>query len=635
MPKPLKDVFIRHGINLTRYSTHEARKLLDILDTANTQIKSVITKAKAIETKKKYYRVAAKIKRITNECGEQLDGQLKFDFKELADTETAFVSNALKSAGVKVDFDIPATSKIWSAASFGSYADGHETFETYLNGLSENMYKTWDTQVRAGYLTGMTAKQINRAVLGSADGLDPGQMQVLRRSLETNTRTMVASMSAMARNAVYEANSKLFSGYRYVGTLDSRTCLVCGELDGKVFKEIEEAPKLPRHHNCRCLLVPIVKGMEEKDEDDTRASVDGPVSANMSYQDWLKTQLDEVVRDILGPARFEMYKRGEEISGFVADGRTLTLKQLKETEGLKNSYHWTPERIAEMESSLRKSDDIFVKLSSDEAKSLINEIRTNYPDKIRFANDIEQEVKRLEMSEQFTEMMMNNGIAVPHSNVKVDIDEDMFNKLMTGDLKEKWLNYVKQAEALDDGWGYANKDNRRGQAFIFVNGGEYRPIAKDGMIYDFKGYTDVGDIATALRSRNFAAENVSRITVPELLRAEKRPSEWVAQLKKGDSIPLSGVTSFSANERHLVHYTSLLQDRGEFKGRGDAVINYHLVLNDEVRNRAMFLQLDDCRLGNTDWSKCSEIALSGSTFFVERTDYNEQKNIWDVFVKLK
>lgn len=140
-------------------------------------------------------------------------------------------------------------------------------------------------------------------------------------------------MAEEARDATYKENSRLFSGYRYVGTLDSRTCLVCGELDGKVFKTLEEAPELPAHHNCRCLYLPEIKGLEGFDEDDERASADGPVPANMSYGDWLKTQTDDVVRDILGPTRFAMYKGGAEVSAFVTDGRTLSIKQLEAAEG--------------------------------------------------------------------------------------------------------------------------------------------------------------------------------------------------------------------------------------------------------------------------------------------------------------
>jgi SPP1 gp7 family putative phage head morphogenesis protein len=307
-----------------------------ILDASSVKIRDMLRAAKAIETKEKYYRIAAEIKRVTKDCHEQLAGQLELDFLKLAEEETRFAEKALRGARVKADFELPAPRKIWAAASFGNYAGygSKETYQSYLDGLGNNLFKTWDIQTRVGYMAGLTAKQINRNVLGTVGGLDVGSMRVLRRSLEMNTRTMVAHLAETARDALYKENAGLFSGYKYLGTLDSRSCLVCGNLDGKVFKEIEDAPKLPKHPNCRCLLVPLVKGMEEDDEDDTRASEDGPVPAKMTFTDWLKTQPDEFARDILGPVRFSMYKDGTDLSGFVAGNRILTLKQLEAADGL-------------------------------------------------------------------------------------------------------------------------------------------------------------------------------------------------------------------------------------------------------------------------------------------------------------
>jgi cob(I)alamin adenosyltransferase len=201
----LQDIYLRHGINLTRYSTYEARKLQGILDEANKQIKSLIAKAKGIETKKKYHRISAEIKRISAELNKKLIGQVELDFTELAQTETEFIEKAMRTIGITVDFELPAPAKVWATASFGNYAaDGRETFETYLNGLSDNLYKAWDTSVRAGYLTGQTAQQINRNVLGSIKDMDPGQMQGLRQSLERNTRTMITSLCETARNETYK-----------------------------------------------------------------------------------------------------------------------------------------------------------------------------------------------------------------------------------------------------------------------------------------------------------------------------------------------------------------------------------------------------------------------------------------------
>jgi len=345
----LKDIFLRHGINLTRYSNHQARKLLDILDTANVQIRGIVYKTKGVETKEHYRMVASEIKRITKDLTEQLDKQLELDFKDLAEEETRFVENAMKKVGVTADFDLPAPAKIWSAASFGSYTNAVSrmypnkqqgvTFEQYINKFGNDVFNTWDNQVRAGYMFGLTAKQIARNVLGSmnTENMEVGQMQKLRKSLEMNTKTMVSHLAETARTETYRKNSSLFSGYRYVGTLDSRTCLVCGELDGKVFEGSEppEEPHLPQHYNCRCLWLPEIKGMEGFDDDDTRASVDGPVSANMSYEEWLKTQDEATQKDILGATRFELYKQGMPVTSFVADGSKLTLDQLYEREGIK------------------------------------------------------------------------------------------------------------------------------------------------------------------------------------------------------------------------------------------------------------------------------------------------------------
>jgi len=338
----LRDIYLRHGINLTRYSTNQARELIKILDTSNKQVRGIIRRAKSIETKNQYRSVAAEIRSITKELNQQLSGQLELDFKALAEQEAMFVKNAAHNVGVTANFNLPAPEKIWAAASFGSYTnEGRETFKTYLNGLTDNFYKTWDTNVRAGYITGLTAQQINRNVLGNLNDLDPGQMQTLRRSLEMNTRTMVAHLAETARMETYKKNSSIFSGFRYIATLDSRTCLVCGELDGQIFEGSEPPaePALPQHYNCRCLWLPEIKGMEGFDDDDMRASADGPVSANLTYEEWLKTQPPEVQRDILGPTRFEMYKNGAPVDAFVADGRTLTIKDLIEIQVMESQRY--------------------------------------------------------------------------------------------------------------------------------------------------------------------------------------------------------------------------------------------------------------------------------------------------------
>jgi hypothetical protein len=329
--KKLINDFLIHAHRLSRYSTYEARKLIKILDNANALVKQYILKAKSIETKAHYKIISREIHRIMNEAAEALDGQLELDFLELAEEEIQFVEKTLSPLTDKAAFTLPTPKQVWAAASFGPYAgpDGKFTFQNYIQSLSNDAFNVWDIACRSAYLTGMPAKSIVKSVLGviNTDGWEPSKVQRLRNSLEMNARTAISFMTEQARDAVYEANADILDGYQYLATLDTRTCLVCAADDGKIFKSLDEAPKLPRHLNDRCLYIPYLKGFE--DIPGERAAMDGPVSDKMTYKDWFSQQSPEVQQEILGKRRYEAYKNGASIDSFVPDGRTLSLKELR------------------------------------------------------------------------------------------------------------------------------------------------------------------------------------------------------------------------------------------------------------------------------------------------------------------
>jgi len=65
-----------------------------------------------------------------------------------------------------------------------------------------------------------------------------------------------------------EEGTEVFDSYKIkqvviLATLDHHTCVVCGVLDGKIFKA-EEAPRPPFHTYCRCVLLPWVDGKSER-----------------------------------------------------------------------------------------------------------------------------------------------------------------------------------------------------------------------------------------------------------------------------------------------------------------------------------------------------------------------------------
>lgn len=245
-------------------------------------------------------------------------------------TQQKLYNKYLKKQNINLTF--PTIEQAVTTARFGSYTNT-STFENYLESLELNFFNVWDSNVREGYLLGTPTAKIVRNVVGkqahNAQLAEAGAMQQFRNSVMANTRTALQAMANDTRKLMMERNSELFSGYQWVATLDRRSCLVCGNLDGKIEKKITgfgEQP--PVHYNCRCLILPIISGYDELDDEDTRASENGQVDADMSYEAWLKSQPESVQKEVLGTARFRMFQETGTISEFVNDFKIIPLKDL-------------------------------------------------------------------------------------------------------------------------------------------------------------------------------------------------------------------------------------------------------------------------------------------------------------------
>jgi hypothetical protein len=89
---------------------------------------------------------------------------------------------------------------------------------------------------------------------------------------------------------------------------------VCANNNGVIF-DIDKAPVLPIHRNCRCSLIPF--GSDEE-------PVDMP-----SFEDWIKDLPDEEKKKVLGKTRFNLYKQGISAKSFVKNNLIVKLSDLK------------------------------------------------------------------------------------------------------------------------------------------------------------------------------------------------------------------------------------------------------------------------------------------------------------------
>lgn len=338
---------IRHQIYLEQYKTGQANRIIGLLDQADRQIARFIRQTDGVYTKARYREIARKLREISKslresvEDGTDIDGIIGYELKkqeklldELKDSVKKISASPVNSA----DFLFPSAEQIKTAALFKPVVEGM-TFQSYLEGIESGLYNVWDSAVRTGYLTGMTTDRIVREVLGSAAGnsrlAESGAIRAFRNSVYNNTRTVLQSFANETRKKVFEENEQYFgdsSGYKYeyLATLDRRTCAVCGSYDGKRYRSLKEAPEIPVHYSCRCMVIPAIDI-----EGDTRAAEGGAVDAKITYEDWLRSQPEKVQRDVLGASRFRLFMTGQPVTSFVSGGKTLTLDELKEKIDIK------------------------------------------------------------------------------------------------------------------------------------------------------------------------------------------------------------------------------------------------------------------------------------------------------------
>ena len=88
----------------------------------------------------------------------------------------------------------------------------------------------------------------NKAMINIAQDLGKSGLLVSTVQLKTLTRTAITETSNFISNTTYKLNDDVVQGYQYVATLDSRTSLICGRLDGKVYALTNKNAPQPKRH---------------------------------------------------------------------------------------------------------------------------------------------------------------------------------------------------------------------------------------------------------------------------------------------------------------------------------------------------------------------------------------------------
>lgn len=353
----LRDRILTHHHYLSRYDSQLMGELRSILDTAHAELLQKIARTQGGWTKTWLANTLANVDGIYSAAVDEMQGYLFPELKALARVESRYVGQVLDGI-TGLTTAAPSPAQLWAAIQTNPAASGNTLGDLFTHYKDASATRVQEA-IRQAVIQGETVQELTRRLIG--DTMSPGRwiknedgdrvyrpavyaggiLNTSRVGAETLARTSVMHVAHQAHMAVYQENEDIIKGIQVLATLDTRTCPVCGALDGKVF-EIGMVPGLPVHPNCRCVAVAVTKSYAElagKQGDDletgTRASMDGQVPASQTYGEWLRTQDRTTVEEALGKGKAALFlDKGLLVERFTKDGKVMTLEQLKKAEGI-------------------------------------------------------------------------------------------------------------------------------------------------------------------------------------------------------------------------------------------------------------------------------------------------------------
>lgn len=330
----LTNTATRHQVFLQRFAGGESKKAQKVLDRLRRGINARLALEPTDFQRNRLELVLKDIDALSVEAFTNISRQTIVGTQDLAKSEAAFSAHLFdKATTLETNFIIPADAVLINAvmgSSMSTTFNTGMTIEDALRQFSTKKRKQIAQMISDGVTLGETTPVISRNVGNLINTLT-------RRQLDSLVRTITNHTASAARNQIYEANSDVLDGYRFIATLDGRTTLICASNDQKVFPIGVGAPMPPLHWGCRSTTIPAVSP-----EFDVGSKLHGQrpsvgstgakqVSGRVTYGGWLKKQPTEFIDEALGTERSRLFRSGKlKIENFVdPTGRVYTLKQLE------------------------------------------------------------------------------------------------------------------------------------------------------------------------------------------------------------------------------------------------------------------------------------------------------------------
>lgn len=232
------------------------------------------------------YNIAIETAKVSNVIEDETTGQLRFTATEAYGRSLFSIQQQTGDA-----FAVPDINT-FSVSSSAPWFGGDYSANIWKN--RDALAEALEQKITAGYLSGRSGAKIAQDI--------QEQFGVSFRVAERLVRTETSYISGQADLAAYKRAGNKW--YRFIATLDTRTCDDCGPMDLDV-RAVENAQVgvnyPPMHPWCRCTTVAVWD--KNKPLEGTRAAKDAAdehikIPKDMSYSEWRKWQEAGAPEDI-------------------------------------------------------------------------------------------------------------------------------------------------------------------------------------------------------------------------------------------------------------------------------------------------------------------------------------------------
>jgi SPP1 gp7 family putative phage head morphogenesis protein len=331
----IADKILTNGIQLFRLSAGERKKAVKLLERMRKElIANLADKDLSTYSKAKARALLAQSNEVINDYYTKIQSGLEETLTGLAQQQTGKTVQIFSEIGLNPS--LPTQNMIKSIVS-DALITGSPLSEWWER-QSAGLQFSFAAQVRQSIAQGETIPQAIRRI-------NP-IMDVSKRNAFALVNTAVQQVANDARLNTFKQNDAFIKGVEQLSTLDSHTSDICmaysgaqWDLDGDPLPgttlPFNGGP--PRHVNCRSVLVPITKSYRELGIDideptpGLRASDEGPISVNTTFDEFLSRKSVEEQDEMLGKGRAQLFRDGKITLRDLLDqsGNPLTLKELE------------------------------------------------------------------------------------------------------------------------------------------------------------------------------------------------------------------------------------------------------------------------------------------------------------------